>query len=156
MVNSPVFNPYGTQTKKRTLGQRDKQILWSQANHKCQNPYCPRKGKHIEFNEMQIGHKTAFSRGGNTTLKNSVCLCYSCNKLQGTDSWEKFLKKQAQAKIQGELRKPRTKTPKSISKTPRSRQPRVKEFNPFAEPKFKEPKWDNVNLFGKSKNPLGW
>jgi hypothetical protein len=27
-------------------------------------------------------------------LRNSVCLCYRCNKLQGTDSWATFLKKQ--------------------------------------------------------------
>ena len=41
-----------------------------------------------------MGHKNAWSRGGRTTLKNSVCLCYRCNKLQGTDSWTTFLKKQ--------------------------------------------------------------
>ncbi len=27
-------------------------------------------------------------------MKNSVCLCYRCNKLQGTDSWAVFMKKQ--------------------------------------------------------------
>jgi len=43
---------------------------------------------------MQIGHKTAWSRGGSTTVKNSVVLCYACNKLQETDPWAIFLKKQ--------------------------------------------------------------
>jgi len=43
---------------------------------------------------MQVGHKTAYSRGGGTTLRNSVALCYGCNKKQGTDSWEVFQKKQ--------------------------------------------------------------
>jgi len=43
---------------------------------------------------MKVGHKNAWSRGGRTTLKNSVCLCYRCNKLQGSDSWSTFLKKQ--------------------------------------------------------------
>ena len=76
---------------KRSLGIRDKKILYRNANGKCQNPKC---GKDIEFDEMQIGHKTAWSRGGRTTFKNSVCLCYRCNNLQGTDSWTKFLKKQ--------------------------------------------------------------
>lgn len=76
---------------KRTLGIRDKQILWRRANKKCENPAC---GKEVDFDEMQIGHKTAWSRGGRTTIKNSVCLCYRCNKLQGTDSWATFLKKQ--------------------------------------------------------------
>ena len=42
---------------------------------------------------MQVGHKTAYSKGGGTTLRNSACLCYKCNKLQGTDSWSKFMKK---------------------------------------------------------------
>jgi len=43
---------------------------------------------------MQVGHKKAYSKGGGTTLKNSVALCYRCNKLQGTDNWDAFLKKQ--------------------------------------------------------------
>jgi hypothetical protein len=68
---------------KRTLGIRDKQILYRNAKGRCQNPACNKK---IDFDEMQVGHKTAWSRGGRTTLKNSVCLCYRCNKLQGTDS----------------------------------------------------------------------
>lgn len=43
---------------------------------------------------MQVGHKTAYPREGGTTLRNSVALCYGCNKKQGTDSWEVFQKKQ--------------------------------------------------------------
>lgn len=76
---------------KRTLGIRDKQILYRKANCTCQNPTCNKK---IDFDEMQVGHKTAWSRRGRTTLRNSLCLCYRCNKLQGTDSWATFLKKQ--------------------------------------------------------------
>src|SRR6266704_5371446 len=79
---------------KRTLGIRDKQILYERSQHKCENPAC---GKEIEFSEMQVGHKKAYSKGGGTTLKNSVALCYRCNKLQGTDNWEVFLKKQGVA-----------------------------------------------------------
>lgn len=76
---------------KRALSIRDKQILYRNANKRCQNPTC---NKMIEFDEMQVGHKKAWSKGGRTTLKNSVCLCYRCNKLQGTDNWTTFLKKQ--------------------------------------------------------------
>ena len=76
---------------KRTLGSRDRQILYRNANDKCENPACRKK---LRFDEMQVGHKKAWSKGGKTTLANSVCLCYSCNKLQGTDSWVAFLKKQ--------------------------------------------------------------
>jgi len=54
---------------------------------------CEACGKEIRFSEMQVGHKTAASKGGNATLRNCVCLCYKCNKLQGTDSWKTFLKK---------------------------------------------------------------
>jgi hypothetical protein len=76
---------------RRTLGIRDKQILYRNAKSRCENPAC---GKKIDFDEMQVGHKTSWARGGSTTLKNSVCICYRCNKLQGTDSWAVFLKKQ--------------------------------------------------------------
>jgi len=89
---------------KRTLGIRDKQILYRNAKGKCENPAC---GKKIEFDEMQVGHKTAWSRGGRTTLKSCVCLCYRCNKLQGTDSWATFLKKQ-------NIVDPKTKVKKSL------------------------------------------
>ena len=74
--------------RKRSLGTRDRQILWERAKHKCEA--C---GKKIDYPEMQVGHKTAYSKGGSTTFRNSVCLCYKCNKLQGTDSWSTFLRK---------------------------------------------------------------
>lgn len=73
---------------KRTLNIRDKQILYDNAGGKCHA--C---GKKIKFSEMQVGHKKPFSKGGTTTLRNLVCLCYGCNKLQGTDSWATFKKK---------------------------------------------------------------
>jgi len=76
------------ESTRRTLSIRDRQILWERAGHKCQA--C---GKKLDFTEMQVGHKTAASKGGRATLRNSVCLCYRCNKLQGTDSWNVFLKK---------------------------------------------------------------
>jgi len=76
---------------KRTLTERERQILYERAGHKCENPAHAKK---IEYSEMQVGHKKAYSKGGSTTLKNSVALCYRCNKLQGTDNWEVFLGKQ--------------------------------------------------------------
>ena len=101
LLNSnPLFdNPYNArismgfleedETPRRSLGTRDRQILYERAHHKCEN--C---GKDLSFTEMQVGHKTAYSRGGSTTLKSVACLCYGCNKLQGTDSWEVFQRKQ--------------------------------------------------------------
>ncbi len=89
---------------RRTIGLRDKQILYRNAKGRCQNPACNKK---IDFDEMQVGHKTAWSRGGSTTLRNSVCLCYRCNKLQGTDSWAVFMKKQG-------IEDPKTKVKQSL------------------------------------------
>ena len=77
--------------RRRTLSQKDKEHLWRNAGEKCENPRCRTP---LKFPEMQVGHKTAYSKGGATTLKNSACLCWPCNKLQGTDSWAVFLKKQ--------------------------------------------------------------
>jgi len=78
--------------KKRAMGIRDRLILYENAKKRCQNPYC---NKEIEFVEMQIGHKKAWSKGGKTTFSNCVCLCYACNRKQGCDSWAVFLKKQS-------------------------------------------------------------
>ena len=75
-------------SSKRSLGIRDKKILYERAKHKCE--CC---GNEIEFAEMQVGHKIAYVKGGSATLRNSVCLCYKCNNLQGTDSWNTFMKK---------------------------------------------------------------
>jgi 5-methylcytosine-specific restriction endonuclease McrA len=77
-----------SKNKKRTLGIRDKQILYRRAKGRCEG--C---GKKIEFDEMQVGHVKAYSKGGATTLANSACLCYRCNKLQGTDTLETLKKK---------------------------------------------------------------
>ena len=78
----------GRKTSRRTLGIGDKQILYRKAKGRCEA--CGRK---IEFDEMQSGHKNPASKGGSATLRNSVCLCYRCNKLQRTDSWATFMKK---------------------------------------------------------------
>ena len=73
---------------KSALGIRDKQILYHRAKGRCEGYH-----KKIDFSEMQSGHKNAASKGGSATLRNSVCVCARCNKLQGTDSWAKFMKK---------------------------------------------------------------
>ena len=94
------FNGY--YDSKRTLGIRDRQILYRNAKGKCQNPACSKK---IDFDEMQASHKNkAWSKGGPTILSNSVCLCYRCNKLQGTDSWASFMKKQGVVDPQKQLK----------------------------------------------------
>ena len=82
----------GNNKGKRTLGTRDREILWNRAKKRCEN--C---GKKIDSGDMQAGHKLAASKGGKATISNSVCLCYGCNKRQGTDSWAVFRKKQGKS-----------------------------------------------------------
>lgn len=76
---------------KRTLSRRDKEILYERAKGCCENPICSR-GK-ISFTEMHVGHKKAACKHGKATLRNSVCVCMRCNNLQGTDSWQTFMRK---------------------------------------------------------------
>lgn len=76
--------------RKRTLGTNDRDILYRRAKGKCEG--C---GKKISQPEMQVGHKKAYSKGGATTLANSACLCYACNKNQGTGHLDTLKKKLA-------------------------------------------------------------
>ena len=115
------FNYIGKK-RKRTLSLRERQILYARAGGKCEA--C---GRPISFEEMQVGHKKAYSKGGATTLSNAVCLCYRCNKLQGTDDFETFKKK-----MNGTYRKRNTAPSKRRRK--RSRGPFEIEV-----PKFKLP-----------------
>lgn len=77
---------------------------------------------------MQVGHKTAYSKGGATTLANSACLCYRCNKLQGTGSLATLKKK-----MTGTYGKRTKKT--TTKKKPTKRKP----SNPFGIQPIKTP-----------------
>ncbi len=123
-----IFGNQQSRSSKRTLGIRDRQILFERAKHKCEA--CKKK---IDYSEMQVGHKKAYSKGGATTMANSVCLCYKCNKLQGTDSFDTLIKK-----LNGEYGK-KNKNPSKIKK--KRTQSKVKPmFNLNVEiPKFKPP-----------------
>ena len=91
-INDLLHGPVPKKSE-RTIGIRDKQILYRRAKGRCEA--CGRK---IEFDEMHSGHKNAASKGGSATLRNSVCICARCNKLQGTDSWATFMKKMGKSK----------------------------------------------------------
>ena len=109
-----IFRNYGNNNKKRNLGTRDREILHIRANKKCEN--C---GKKLDLGDMQAGHKLAASKGGKATISNSVCLCYGCNKRQGTDSWAVFRKKQGKSETRtvtsGKKRSPSKKKSKGKS-----------------------------------------
>lgn len=111
-ISKELDKIYGGKKGKRTLGIRDKQILYERAKGRCEA--CSKK---IEFSEMEVGHKKAASKGGKATWKNSVCLCHTHNKLQGTDSWETFMKKMG--KINTKTVTSTTKKVKKIKKSKR-------------------------------------
>ena len=112
--NIDGFGLHSQKSIKRTLGIRDKQILYRRAKGKCEA--CGRK---IDFDEMHSGHKNAASKGGSATLRNSVCICARCNKLQGTDSWATFMKKMGKSNTRsvtsGKKRSPSKKKSKGKS-----------------------------------------
>lgn len=123
-INLKPSDLYGTKssTAKRTLGIRDKQILYHRAKGRCEA--CSRK---IDFSEMHAGHKNPASKGGSATLRNSVCVCARCNKLQGTDSWTTFMKKMGKTNVRsvtsGKQRKIRRKSQKREPYNPLGIQP---------------------------------
>ncbi|MBU4242668.1 MAG: HNH endonuclease [Nanoarchaeota archaeon] len=121
---------FGLQKKtKRSLGKNDKDILYLRAKKKCEG--C---GKKLDQSEMQVGHKTAYSKGGATTLANSACLCYRCNKLQGTGSLTTLKKKLAGT--YGKRTKKSTKKKATTKKKVTKRKP----INPFGIQPIKMPK----------------
>lgn len=111
---------------KRTLSIRDRQLLFDRAHHKCEA--C---GKRLGFSDMQVGHKTAWSRGGSTTWRNSVCLCYKHNRLQGTDSFATLMKKLGKKKtrtVTSPKRRKRTITRKVRRRSRRPYSPSIADM----------------------------
>ena len=111
---------------KRTLGVTDKQILYRRANKKCEG--C---GKKIDYDEMQVGHGRAYSKGGATTLANSALLCYKCNKHQGTGTLTTLKKKLA-----GTYGK-RTRKPTKKKKSTKRKSSNPFEIQPIKMQKFR-------------------
>ncbi len=90
--------------QKRTFGTRDKKTLLERVHPKCQN-----RGKRVHLEDMDVGHKTPWSKGGRTTYRNAVVLCHKCNNLQGTDSWATFQRKQGKAPAKRATKRKRKK-----------------------------------------------
>lgn len=44
--------------------------------------FCPKCGKHFEFEEIEGDHITPWSQGGHTTPDNLQMLCKNCNRLK--------------------------------------------------------------------------
>jgi hypothetical protein len=89
---------------------------------------------------MQVGHKTAYSKGGSTTLRNAVCICYRCNKLQGTDSWNTFLRKMR--------KQPKTNEKKRVLKNMTIQKLKflAKKYNVKVKGRTEEGFWENSRI----------
>ena len=124
---NPVFQ--GNGNGKRSLGIRDKKNLYVKCHRKC--GAC---GKKIHFDEMQVGHRTAWSKGGKTTFNNSVALCWSCNNNMGTQRYESYMKKMGW-KIPAYLQKAE-RVKKGKVKKPKRPAQRVMFKNPFDRSQF--------------------
>ena len=73
---------------KRNLSNRDHRHLYERSGHKCEACGQPFRDER----DMQAGHRKAYAKGGKTTLKNSVALCYRCNNDMNTQGYEGFMK----------------------------------------------------------------
>ncbi len=130
---APIFdNPFSerrTIRGSRSLGVRDKKSLYVKCHRKC--GAC---GKKIHYDEMQVGHRTAWARGGKTTFNNSVALCWSCNNNMGTQKYESYMKKMSW-KIPIYLQKEKKQELKTKKKISRPRQQNLFKY-PFQRNNF--------------------
>ena len=80
-----IFEMWGpSRDSKRTLSQGDKSQLMQSAGHRCEA--CKMRGK------LTSGHIKAHSKGGKTSLKNSVALCMECNSNMRNKSYKAYMK----------------------------------------------------------------
>lgn len=71
--------------KRLTKAQREK--VWELTHHHC--AYC---GRSISYDEMQVDHYVALSRGGADELSNMLPACRACNYYKDTKQVESFRK----------------------------------------------------------------
>jgi len=108
-----IYSKEPDRDSRRTLGNRDKQIVYLRDKKKCR--CC---GKKLDLTEAQIGHNRAWSKGGSTTLSNAVLLCYRCNKLQGTETLAALKNKLGQKDERSGQKKQTKRKPKRRSSNP--------------------------------------
>lgn len=83
----PIFGK--RKSSRRTFGLNVKQVLWHRnkpygGKIRCPNPSAnPNCLGRMTFEECQVDHRTAHSRGGATELSNAQLLCPSCNRRKG-------------------------------------------------------------------------
>ena len=70
---------------KRFFTKDDKKILYEGLENGTTKgkKLCPKCKKEHSFDEFEIDHRTAWSKGGRTDLKNAALLCKKCNTSKG-------------------------------------------------------------------------
>lgn len=76
-----------TRDSNRVLNDTDTLVLYIESKKKCQA--CD---KSLKLGEVCKGHKTAWSKGGETIKDNTVILCQPCNSKQGDMNFDDFIK----------------------------------------------------------------
>lgn len=73
-----TFLPQGerlARDPKRNLSTRERRIVYTRDRGHCR--YC---GQYVTIQECEIDHCYPWSRGGETSVENSVTSCLSCNR----------------------------------------------------------------------------
>jgi len=74
--------------KLRIFQRNDKDLLWLIKYSNKKSPKCPHNKinpnckVHLRYDDAQVDHKWAWSKGGPTTLNNAQLLCSKCNKIK--------------------------------------------------------------------------
>ncbi len=79
-----------TRDSNRVLNDTDTLVLYIESKKKCQA--CD---KSLKLGEVCKGHKTAWSKGGESVKDNTVILCQPCNSKQGDMDFDEFVKLEA-------------------------------------------------------------
>jgi 5-methylcytosine-specific restriction endonuclease McrA len=74
-------------SSSKNLTQKERKKLFERGRHNCEA--C---GKKIEFLDMHAGHKISKANGGGGSLRNRVCLCYTCNNNMGKQNYRQYMK----------------------------------------------------------------
>ena len=70
---------YEFKDSKRTFSAEQRRILWNSDERRK----CPSCRKTLEWTDFTVDHVKAWTRGGETSLKNAQLMCRSCNSRKG-------------------------------------------------------------------------
>lgn len=74
---------------KRTLSSGDKKMLWKTRPHVC--AVCHKRIN--DYFDVQFDHKRAYSKGGRTTIANTLILHRDCNQYKSTKTLTQIKKR---------------------------------------------------------------